>query len=269
MELQSNYAAIKALDTEIIAVAQEEVDPKTLAKIKDFVNNEFPVVADPERASWDTFSRYGIYLVDKTGVIRVAADGNKEARPRLDLVMEELAALADSDSPEVQFGGIREGKGPVLKLSEAKHSVGTRWMWSHDLVRPGDEFRLALLPMIANGYHVYSSQEELMIPFKIELALPEGVELAAPIAYPRGKTYKDPALDASYSIYEGDIPMGALRFKLGDKVEPGEIMLKVTMHFQACDDSLCFPPTSKTIEVPLQVAAKGERRQQVFGWNTW
>ncbi|MHC5065246.1 MAG: protein-disulfide reductase DsbD domain-containing protein [Planctomycetota bacterium] len=269
MELQSNYESIKALDTEIIAVAQEETDPKTLAKIKDFVNNEFPVVADPERATWKTFSRYGIYLVDKEGVIRIAADGNKEARPRLDLVMEELAALEGGDAPEVQFGGVREANASGAKVSAAEDALGSRWMWSHNFVRPGDEFKLALLPMIADGYHVYASQESEMIPFRVEVELQAGVEMTAPVAYPRGRKYEDAVLEGTYSIYEGDIPMGALRFKLQEDVEPGELLVKVTLHFQACDDSSCFAPASKTISVPLTVKAKSERRQQVFGWNTW
>ena len=47
MELQQNYDAIRAMDTEVIAIAQEERDPSTLSHTQRFVKNAYPLVADP------------------------------------------------------------------------------------------------------------------------------------------------------------------------------------------------------------------------------
>ena len=269
MELQSNYEAIKALDTEIIAVAQEEQDASTLAKVHEFVQQDFPVVADPERASWETFSRYGVYLVDKKGVIRSAAEGSKEARPRLDLLVEALAALEGKPAPAVQFGGAKTGEEAGAEVDGPESVLSSRWMGSHNVVRPGDDFKLALLPTLAPGYHTYGSEEQAMIPFKVEVELPEGIALAGPIGYPRGKKYEDKALGTTHSIFEGDIPLGALVFKAADSIEMGQVSVQVKLHYQACDDSMCFPPVTKTLTVPLRIVGKDTRRQQVFGWNTW
>ena len=269
MELQSNYEAIKSLNTEIIAIAQEERDASTLAKVHEFVQQGFPVVADPERASWETFSRYGVYLVDKEGVIRVVAEGSKEARPRLDLLVEALAKLEGKPVPAVQFGGARTGDEPGTEVDGPESVLSSRWMWSHNVVRSGDDFKLALLPTLAPGYHAYGSQEEMMIPFKVEVELPDGIALAGPIGYPRGEKFKDEALGTTHSILEGDIPLGALLFKAAETVEAGEVAVKVKLHYQACDDSMCFAPVTKILTVPLRIAGKETMRQQVFGWNTW
>lgn len=274
MELQSNYEAIKSLDTEIIAIAQEEADASTLVKVTKFVHNEFPLVADPKRESWKLFKRYGIYLVDKEGVIRVAAEGSKEARPRLDLIIEELAALEDRDAPEIEFGGLGRSDEAGFKVSDAMDVMSSRWMWSHDVVRPGDSFKLALLPMIAPGYHVYANQEKEMSPFRVEVQLPEGIEFAGPIGYPSGARLEDQPLanqtvDSNYHVYAGDIPLGAFDFKVSEDIAAGEQTVKVTLHYQACDENSCFAPVSKVLELPLQIAAKDRRRQEVFGWRTW
>jgi alkyl hydroperoxide reductase subunit AhpC len=47
VELQKNYHVFKKLNTEIIAVAQEESDPAAMTRVENFVKSEFPVVADP------------------------------------------------------------------------------------------------------------------------------------------------------------------------------------------------------------------------------
>ena len=79
MELQNAYATFQELDAEIIAIAQEERDPSTLPRIKRFVHNSFPIVADPAHESWDVIKRYGIYLVDKKGIIRAQREPDQDS----------------------------------------------------------------------------------------------------------------------------------------------------------------------------------------------
>ena len=273
MELQENYAAFQALDAEIIAIAQEEKDASTLVRAERFVKNEFPMVADPDEASLESIRRFGVTLVDKEGMVRTLVPGTLAARPRLDMIVSELAAIEGVPVPEITFGGIRTGQsddsenGPAVVTEN--NVLDVRWMWSHDYALAGEELKLALVPNIADGYHVYGRHEEQMFPFKLELEIPEGLSLTSPIGYPKPHTWKDPGLGTDVQVYEGDIPMGTLRFMAADNLQPGKITVKAKLHFQACTDSFCLAPAVKEMSLDIQVAEKGTRRTGVVSWQTW
>ena len=269
MELQENYAAFQALDAEIIAIAQEEKDPSTLVRAERFVQNEFPNVADPEEASLESIQRFGVTLVDKEGVIRTLVPGTLGARPRLDMIISELAALQGRPAPGITFGGIRTGLNGGGQVMDENDALDVRWMWSHDYVRPGDDFKLALLPNIADGYHIYGRQEKLMSPFKVELELPEGIVPTGPIGYPKSHPWMDPGLGQEMQVYEGDIPLGTFLFKAADDLEPGKVTVRVKLHFQACTDSFCLPPAVKEMVLELDIAEPGTHRTGVVSWQTW
>ena len=63
--------------------------------------------------------------------------------------------------------------------------------------------------------------------------------------------------------------MSALIFKASEELSEGECVLKATVSYQACNDVLCYPPTTKTIEIPIQVVPKDTKRNQVSGWKNW
>ena len=274
MELQDNYDIIQGLDAEVIAIAQEERDPTTLSHTQRFVKNDFPLVADPKRESWKVFARYGVYIVDKKGDVRSFIPGTKEARPRLDLVIAELAAVAGKPTPEVDYDNgrtaIARADASHVKLESAEAVVTARWMWSHRKVRSGLNFKLAFLPRVADGYHVYGFGEKEMSPFTVELELPQGIELAEQIEYPRPEVVVDKFLNSELSIYTGDIPLAAIELRATDALAAGPFEVRATIRYQACDESACFPPTTKVFDLQLEAIEGGRRRLPgVAGWQRW
>ena len=273
MELQNNYDVIVGLDAEVIAIAQEESDHTTLAHTRQFVKHDYPTVADPKRESWETFDRYGVYIVDKKGVVRSFLPGSKEARPRLDLVLEELAAVAGKPVPAVDYDAgkiaVKREATAHPKVDSAEEAVAVRWMWSHPKIRPGGAFKLAFLPTVAPGYHVYGMGEKQMVPFSVELKLPDGLQLAGPIEYPQPEVRHDDALDMDLRIYEGDIPLSAINLEASESLAPGTVKVVVALHYQACDESSCFPPTTVNVELDLEVVKSKRRLPGVAGWRRW
>lgn len=276
MELQENYASFQKLDAEIVAIAQLERDPEMLGRIEKFVGNSFPIVADPEQQTRRPFKIFGIYLIDKEGVLRTYIPGTKEARPRLDLILSELGKLQGVEAPRVDFV---EGKAVVAESADPSSSqwpvqskedvVRVRWMFSHDRVRPGDELRLAFLPKIAPGYHIYGPQDEVMKPFRVELTLPDGLSLDRPLAYPPPKSIRDEALGKLVTHYSSDIPMPVIRLKASEELSQGELRIQALVTYQACDESSCFPPATQTLTLTIPGDVPDARRGQVFGWQTW
>jgi hypothetical protein len=230
------------------------------------------VLADPKRATWKAFARYGIYVVDAKGRVRARIAGTKTARPRLDLVLRAVSQVTGKPAPKVSFkrgrATVEGSAAPAKKLESAKQVLGLRWMASHNVVRPGDEFKLACMPTIAGGYSVYGPRDETMTPLRVKLKLPPGITLEAPLRYPR-PTYKvDKTLKTKLSTYSKEVPLGAIRLRASKDLTPGKLVVRVEVTFQACDASSCFPPTTKVFELPLVAVAEG-RRAPVFGWERW
>ena len=244
-----------------------------LARIEDFVGSGFPILADPAKASADTFEIFNIYLVDKSGQMRKRIPGSKAARPRLDVVLRELAAL-DSGQPTA---AVATGAGETQLVNVSRPTrpaasqpvVDVRWMWSHDVVRPGDRFKLALLPTVADGFHVYGEGSELVVPFSIEIEVPEGLEQTEVARYPRPQVERDPVLEEDLPLYHGDIPVSAMAFQASYGIDPGDYVVKARLGFQACDDSTCHAPVVREISLPLRVEHSESDRSPVYGWETW
>lgn len=265
----------EGLNAEIVSIAQLETDPAMLPRIKEFVHNSFPIVADPDQVTRELFDIFGVYLIDKKGILQTFLPGTKEARPRLDILLEELAKLEGVDPPLVEDASghavarMTNTYTPPARTLKAEDVLGIRWMWSHDKVAPKDRFKLAFVADIADGYHVYGSGEKRMKPFKIEFELPEGITLRKQFGYPKAESKMDPILKVELEAYDKVIAMPVIYFEVGEDASLGEYPITATVHYQACNESVCHPPFSKEITLPLQVVAADVEREGVAGHEMW
>lgn len=268
--MQHNYDLFQRLNADILYIAQLERDPALLPRIKSFVQHEFPVVCDPNQISRKPLPIFNAYIIDKTGRMRTRVPGSLSARPSLDMILSELCKVVGVPPVEPRKGHqkkpVPQGQGGVVKAEEV---LQTLWMWSHDRIAPGDRFKLAFLPTLASGFHVYAPKEQRMTPFKITLDLPDGITLERPFRYPNALKKRDPFLEVDVLQYEKDVPISALNLKASESLDQTECVVKVSVSYQACNDVLCYPPTTKTIEIPIQVVSTDVKRNQVAGWQTW
>ena len=268
--MQSNYDLFQKLNAEILYIAQLERDPSLLPRIKNFVQHAFPVVCDPNQISRTPLPLFTAYIIDKEGILRTRISGSLSARPHVDMILQELSKV--EGVPRVHARS-RNEESPIPQDPNrpvpAEEVLDVLWMWSHDRIGPGDTFKLAFLPTLAPGFHVYAPGEKRMTPFALELVLPPGIELAKPLQYPTPQTKRDPFLKLDVLQYEGDIPLAALVFQANKNLTLGNQTIKVTLSYQACNDTLCYPPTQKTIEMPIDVVSRETQRRQVAGWANW
>jgi thioredoxin:protein disulfide reductase len=110
------------------------------------------------------------------------------------------------------------------------------------------ETRIAV--SLRNGYHVNSNTpgEEYLIPLRLtwNAAPLEAVETT----YPKPKLEKYDFADKPLSVFSGDFAI-LTRFKVPAGATPGPIILMGKLRYQACTSSMCLPP--KTVEVRLPV----------------
>jgi hypothetical protein len=251
-------------------IAQLERDVNLLPRIRAFVQHTFPVVCDPDQISRKAFPLFNAYIIDTKGIIRTRVPGTLSARPSLSMILEELCKVEGVPPVKPRGHGdktsLPQGQGGTVKADDV---LQVQWMVSHDRIAAGDSFKVAFLPVLAQGFHVYAPEEKRMSAFKVELSLPQGVEIKRPLAYPPPQKRRDPFLDVDVLQYEGDVPMPALVFQATDALPQGECLLKAKVSYQACNDVLCYAPAQKTIEMSLQVVSKETKRNQVSGWKNW
>ncbi len=268
--MQNNYDLFQILNADVLYIAQLERDPSLLPRIKSFVQHEFPVVCDPKQISRKPFPIFNAYIIDKKGVMRTRIPGSLSARPSLDMILVELCKVEGVPVVKPRKGSEKKplppGQGDSVKAQDVLQAL---WMWSHDRIAPGDRFKLAFLPTLAPGFHVYAPQEKRMTAFKMELSLPPGVTLEKPIHFPKPDKHRDPFLEVDVLQYQKDIPISALIFKAGADLAEGNCVVKVSLSYQACNDVLCYPPTTKLVEIPIEVISQDKKRNQVAGWKTW
>ena len=268
VELHDHLAAFEALDTDIIAIAQKESDPKKLARIQALVGDGITIVCDPQGES-SMFSLFGTFLIDDDGLIRRAIPGIKQARARTDVILAELAEIAGKDAPDMDYD---EGKLHVAgsgTFASTDDVLDARWAFSHDRFAPGKTTKLMFLPEIAPDWKVYAPGSTLMSPLAIEVTLPDGVSLAKPLAYPQPKTVRDELLEDDLAYYEHDIPISALVFAMADDFAASEVTVSIAVTYQACAGDTCLPPETKRFEMTLPVGSSGERRGELFNWQSW
>ena len=146
-----------------------------------------------------------------------------------------LAALSSAQSPQDSQG------------------VRLETYVSHEHIRPGDTFKVAIVANIKKGLHINSHQptEEVLVPTVVSFDETDEIVLA-PVSYP------EPALKSfSFSghkipVYDGRIAM-IVWGKVARDIEPGATKISGYFAYQACDDKSCFMPHSIGFEIPLKI----------------
>ncbi|MBO9631877.1 MAG: hypothetical protein J7578_02080 [Chitinophagaceae bacterium] len=122
-----------------------------------------------------------------------------------------------------------------------------------------DTTELQLVFDIAPGMHVYAptslNQSQGYIVMKLEIdSIPEGLRLLP------GHQWPEAGFAGGSEVYTGEGHMIICRFTGNVKKAPG--LIKGNLHFQACNEEMCFPPQEKTFEVTLQKQSSKKKKKQ-------
>ncbi|WP_152051337.1 thioredoxin family protein [Tautonia marina] len=120
-------------------------------------------------------------------------------------------------------------------------------------VRPGETVTYAITAKLDDSWHLYAHAEEIpegvaVLPTRFELFSLGGLEPDdrgwTPSQPPKAS---DPNSDLlSFSYHEGTVTWKRT-LRVPDDARPGAVDLKTQVFFQLCDDSVCKPPTRRTV----------------------
>jgi len=178
----------------------------------------------------------GIFFLDEQGiVVDRQFDQSYRVRPAPDVVIEELlaATVAPSVSAEEERSGVRI----------------RAWLGS-STYNNYERLNLHVQLELAPNLHVYApGAPEGFIPLEITIAPIESM-VVEPATLPKPQVLRIEGIDEEYPVYEGTI-MATVPFHIDS--DQGAVSLQVAVQYQACTDSMCYPPDEMRLELPIGV----------------
>jgi hypothetical protein len=125
----------------------------------------------------------------------------------------------------------------------------------HSAVRPGAKFEVTLAGAIEPGWHVYALAEPDGGPIATQVGLADG-DPADLLNVTSGKPrlVMDPSFGMQTGLFRNtvDFTLHLQAPKAGGTGAPTP--LHVLVRYQSCDDHICLPPHTDTVDVPVTLA---------------
>ena len=259
MELQQNFEAIRRQGLGVAAISYDSIG--VLKNFADRQHVAYPLLSDPDSRIIRAFGilnettkpgtlTYGIpypgvYIVDVQGkvVSKYFEDDYKDRVSTADILTRQFGASAAAAQ------GVHETK--HLQITTAA---------TNDISRPGLRIALSLDIELKPGMHVYSPGVQGYIP--IDWQLEEGGPAAKRHAfkYPPSEMLRLEAIGETVPVYRGHVRIvREITFAQEAALKPlaspsGELIVKGSFRYQACDDRKCYVPQ----DVPLEWRFKYE-----------
>lgn len=150
--------------------------------------------------------------------------------------------------------------GASIAQATAMSVVKPKAYASLDPVPRGGTFEVAVVLLIAHGYHMNSNKplDEFLIPTTIAAQFPPGFRPIS-MEYPQGQLLKFAfSPDKPLSVYSGSVALRA-KIQASPAAKVGMDTIPFTLHYQVCNDSSCLPPVKVPVNVQVNVAAAGTK----------
>ena len=258
MQLQNAKQRFEAQGLKLAAISYDSP-----AILKDFASRhkiDFPLLADPDSKIIRSFNvlnaeakgmtkgmaHPGFFYIDSSGVIR-----EKYFTPKYTDRLTANNVIAKL-FPELSAEVTQNIKAPHLQLALAQ---------SDRSVIPGGRVSLIAEIELPPDVHVYSPGVQGYKPIQLTLQEFSGVEFQ-PVVYPNPKTLYLEAIQEHVPVFEG-------RFRISQDLtitpsrtadairavfsKERSISITGDLKYQACDQKVCYPPTSVPVKWQLQI----------------
>ena len=121
--------------------------------------------------------------------------------------------------------------------------------------RPGASVRVALLVKLPERFHVQSNapRDPAFVPTVLTIDAPTGIRTTE-VVFPKATDLKQVGQAQPLVVFEHEFAIG-VQFDIASGVASGAIDVPAQLHYQACDDRLCYPPATANVRWTLNVGA--------------
>lgn len=122
-----------------------------------------------------------------------------------------------------------------------------------DAVHAATTVRAALVVKLPETYHMQSNtpRNPLLVPTKLQVETPPGVQVTE-LVYPAAIDLKQEDVELPLAVFEREFAIG-ITLAIGAEVAPGALVMPMHLRYQACDDSMCYGPTTVDASWTLKV----------------
>jgi hypothetical protein len=253
VELQQNLAAIQKEGLGVAAISYDSI-----AVLKSFADRQhlaYPMLSDPQSKIIRDFGILndtvqpgtmgygipypGVYILDVHGRV-VSKYFEDDYRDR----------VSTADILARQFGTPIAAAEAVIDTPQLQIKTGA----SNELARPGLRIALTLDIQLKSGMHVYAPgvQGYIRIDWKLEEGGPAAKRHA--FQYPASEMLRLDAIGETVPVYRGhvriirEITFGQEAALKSLAMPAGQLTIKGSFRYQACDDRKCYPPQDLPLE---------------------
>jgi peroxiredoxin len=199
-------------------------------------------------------------VIDAEGRIRLfLIQDSAHFDPTFKAVRGELERMMGIGKKETAAStrGTSEPRKPETLL--APERVATIEVGPPPQVSAGKSGELAVKLRIAPGYHVMSDKPSApnYIGTRVMLEPTPGLKVKD-AHFPEAHAFK--LVDESISTFVGDVDVH-VPIEIDRGTAPGERRLKGTVRYQACTESSCLFPVTRSFETAVRISAEGERKE--------
>jgi thioredoxin:protein disulfide reductase len=142
--------------------------------------------------------------------------------------------------------------GAVAQLKNTKADITA--LVENDIA-PGSGVRAALQVRLPAQLHVQSNKprDPSLIPTVLTVSAPAGVRVAE-IVFPKPTDLAQEGQTEPLAVFENEFAIG-VRFDVASSVAAGALEIPARLRYQACDEHLCYAPTSANVVWTVNVGA--------------
>ena len=263
MDLQRARARFEQQGLKLAAISYDTVE--ILKSFADRRQIEYPMLADPDSQIIRAYgvlnteatgrdagmARPGYFFIDPSGTIRETFfEASYQERDSANSVIASLF-------PELSVEAPVSVKAPYIELTIAQ---------SDRAGAPGSRISLIAEVKLAPKVHVYAPGAQGYRPIELKIQSSPEFTLASP-AYPKSKELYLPAIQERVQVYEGtfrvtqDLTVSYSREFIGSLGADGKtVEINGEFRYQACDEKICYLPTSVPVKWQLQILPLDRQR---------
>ena len=140
---------------------------------------------------------------------------------------------------------------PVPARAQPPSPISVTTVTEADGAHAGSTYRVAVQARLDGGFHVNSNEplEDGLIATELRLDPPDGIRLEG-IAWPESFLFE--VGGEPLAVFDEEFVIGA-GLALDPDLELGEYVVAGSLRYQACDDTICYFPTTADLEFHLSV----------------
>jgi thiol:disulfide interchange protein len=123
-------------------------------------------------------------------------------------------------------------------------TADVRPLLAAEAVPAGGDLRAALQVTLPEGLHANSNRprDPLLIPMQLSFAPPDGVTVEE-VVWPEATDFEQEGATEPLAVFEREFVIG-VRLTVAQGVAAGDLVVPVSLRYQACNDVMCFIPAT-------------------------